>query len=93
MSIENDDPRVETGRKGDEVIQRTQDTADVEMNRIDGSQVERCVGPRSGPGHASFVDIDYYSTALGSVAMGASLSLHLTTAVSSPGKTRNRSPT
>lgn len=58
LRIENDYSRAETSRKGNEVVQRTEDAANVEMDRIDSCQVERCVRPGSGPRHASFVEID-----------------------------------
>lgn len=58
LDIENDYSCAETDRKRDKVIWRTEDAANIKMDRIDRSQIECCVGPRGGPRHAPFVEVD-----------------------------------
>ena len=58
LNVKNDYPSAETSRKWNEVVWRTEDAANVEMDRVDGRQVEGCVGSRSSPRHASFIEID-----------------------------------
>lgn len=58
LDIEDDYPRAETSREGNEVVRWTEDATDVEMDRIDGSQIESCVGSCCGPRYTSFVKTD-----------------------------------
>lgn len=58
LNVENDDPRVETSREGDKVVEQGENVANVEVNGIYGGQVECHVGSRRGPRRAPVVEVD-----------------------------------